>query len=105
MSFIASIFGPLVLDSPRQLLGRNQAQRIRLSEYRMPWFNYWLEPGGDGFYVVGGAKRKATLMIPTLFPTKAIARSIAKYMCRSSRIRVERRTTTLIRDAPTKICH
>jgi hypothetical protein len=89
MNIISKLFGSSQEPArPTTFLGRNQAQRIKLSEFRKPWFNYWTTEGGDGFYVVGGPKRKAIIMVPTLFPTRAIARSVAKYMTRSSRIRV-----------------
>lgn len=90
MSFLTSLFGSNNSPDPARLnpLVRNGAQRINLSEFRKPWHNYWTEPAGEGFYVVGGPKRHATIMIPTIFPTRAVARSVAKYMIRSSRIRV-----------------
>lgn len=75
-------------ERPKKSIGRNEAAKIRLNDFRKPWYNYWTEAGGDGYYVVGGPKRKATLMVPVLFPTRAIARSVAKYMTKSSRIRV-----------------
>jgi hypothetical protein len=89
MKNITSLFGSSSPDPARPTpLGRNQAQRIRLNDFRKPWHNYWTTAGGDGFYVVGGPKRKPEIMIPVLFPTRAIARSIAKYLTRSSRIRI-----------------
>ena len=88
MNIINTIFGSSSPDPARQPLGRNESQRIRLNDYRKPWFNYWTTDAGDGFYVVGGPKRKAETMIPCLFPTRAVARSVAKYMTRSARIRI-----------------
>lgn len=88
MSFITNIFGGNNDPARPTILGRNEGQRLRLNDYRKPWHNYWTTEGGEGFYVVGGPKRKAEIMIPVLFPTRAVARSIAKYMTRSSRIRI-----------------
>lgn len=89
MSLISSIFGPSSQEPARPTpLGRNEAQSIRFSLYRQPWHNYWTECGGNGFIVVGGPKRKATITVPILFESRPIARSVAKYMTRSSRIRV-----------------
>lgn len=88
MNIISSLFGPSPSDPARQPIGRNESQRINLAAYRKPWWNYWAFDGGSGFYVVGGPKRKAEIMVPTLFPTRAVARSVAKYMTRSARIRV-----------------
>jgi len=87
-SIISTLFGSSPSDPARQSLGRNESQRINLGAYRKPWWNYWATDTGTGFYVVGGPKRKAEIMVPTLFPTRAVARSVAKYMTRSSRIRV-----------------
>jgi hypothetical protein len=90
MSFITNLFGGNNNNDPARptILGRNEGQRLRLNDYRKPWWSYWTTEGGEGFYVVGGPKRKEETMIPVLFPTRAIARSIAKYMTRSSRIRI-----------------
>jgi hypothetical protein len=62
---------------------------IRLSAYRKPWFNYWTENGGEGWLVLGSSKRRRVVEIevPYLFPTRAIARSVAKYMTRTAMVR------------------
>lgn len=90
MNILSNLFGASSQEParPTSLIGRNEALRINLSDFRKPWWNYWCEPGGEGFYVVGGPKRKAQIYVPTLFPTRAVARSVAKYMTRSARIRV-----------------
>jgi len=90
MGIIDNLFGtPAPAPAGPARLARNEAQRIPLSSFRKPWWNYWVSDGGSGFYVVGGPKRKAKLFIPTLFPTRAIARSVSKYMTRSARIRID----------------
>jgi hypothetical protein len=88
MSIFTSLFGS---PDPARPLGRNEGQRIRFSDYRKPWYNYWTTEGGPhGFYVVGGPKmhKNPLIMVPNLFPTRAVARSVAKYMTRSARLRV-----------------
>jgi len=90
MNILNTLFGTNSPDPARQPLGRNESQRIRFSDYRKPWYNYWTTDGGTGFYVVGGPKmhKNASIMVPTLFPTRAIARSVAKHMTKYSRVRV-----------------
>jgi hypothetical protein len=89
MNITFNLFGPSSPEPARPTpIGRNEAQHIKLSSFRKPWWNYWTECGGEGFLVVGGPKRKAEIMVPTLFPTRAVARSVAKYMTRSARIRI-----------------
>lgn len=90
MKIIDSLFGSSPDPARPPLIERNQAQRIRLVEYRVPWWNYWTTNGGEGWMVIGGPKahRRAEITVPILFPTRAIARSVAKYMTRSARLRV-----------------
>lgn len=65
---------------------------IRLSLYRKPWHTYWTENGGEGWLVLGSStrRRRVDVEIPYLFPTRAIARSVAKYMTRTAMVRVPR---------------
>jgi len=62
---------------------------IRLAPYRKPWHTYWTENGGEGWLVLGskGRRRTVDIEVPYLFPTRAIARSVAKYMTRSAMVR------------------
>ncbi len=90
MGILDNLFGTPAPETGRPApLARNQAQRTNLSAFRKPWHNYWVSDGGTGFYVVGGPKRKAEIFIPALWPTRCVARSIAKYLTRSARIRID----------------
>jgi len=95
MNILNTLFGSNSPDPARQPsdprpLGRNEGQRICFSNYRKPWWNYWTTDGGKGFYVVGGPKmhKNPQIMVEFLFPTRAVARSVAKHMTKISRIRV-----------------
>ena len=75
------------LVSPRGIT--RAGANIRLAPYRKPWHHYWTENGGDGWIVLGSSHRRKTVevQVPYLFPTRAIARSVAKYMTKSAMIR------------------
>jgi hypothetical protein len=70
-----------------QLLGRSQP--LMLSEYRKPWHHYFAQNAGEGWVVLGSSNRRKTVdvQIPYLFPSKPVARSVAKYMTRSAMVR------------------
>lgn len=62
---------------------------IHLAQYRKPWHNYFASNAGNGWVVLGSSNRRKTVdvQVPYLFPTKAVARSVAKFMTRSAMIR------------------
>jgi hypothetical protein len=62
---------------------------IHLNQYRRPWHHYWASNAGNGWIVLGSSNRRKTVdvQIPYLFPSKPVARSVAKFMTRSAMVR------------------
>jgi hypothetical protein len=61
---------------------------IHLNKYRKPWHHYFAQNAGEGWVVLGSSNRRRTvdIQVPYLFPTKAVARSVAKFMTRSAMV-------------------
>jgi len=78
-----------IRDSMRSGGVTRSGTSIRLAPYTKPWHTYFTENGGTGWMVLGTKSRRRTvdIEVPYLFPTRAIARSVAKYMTRTAMVR------------------